>query len=169
MKRATSLPWFTLALLLAACGEQAPTPQPTTETAPPAAAAQAPAPEAAVGGILAAYVGKHPSEEVNGTRFLDQPVVKQAVEQTVPDAEVRQFIFGYDGPDAPFGERDGRLVAWGCERHNCGYHNWAILIAADGSNAEVCHYRNPDQPDGMSTWFLPGGRTEQRAGNCPSE
>jgi hypothetical protein len=120
-------------------------------------------------GLLSKYVGKHPSELVGGTRFLDEPVVQKAVAASVPEGAARKFVFGYDGPDAPIVAKAGRILAWGCERHNCGYHNWSVAITPEGTAAEVCYYRNDDQPDGQSIWYLPGGKTEQRAGNCPSE
>lgn len=120
-------------------------------------------------GALSKYVGKHPSDEVDGGRFLDEATVKAAVAATVPHAAVRKFVFNYDGPDAPIVVKDGRILAWGCERHNCGYHNWAILITPDGASADVCYYDNDDRPDGPSTWYLQGAKTEQRAGSCPSE
>lgn len=120
-------------------------------------------------GALSGYVGKHPSDAVDGARFLDEPMVVKAVEANVPDAAVRKFIFGYDGPDAPIVAKAGRILAWGCERHNCGYHNWSIAITPNGASAEICYYRDKARPDGPSTWYLPNGRTEQRSGNCPSE
>ena len=120
-------------------------------------------------GPLSVYVGKHPSETVDGTRFLDEPAVKAAVAASVTDAAVRDFVFKYDGPDAPIAGKDGRILAWGCERHNCGYHNWSISITPDGASADVCFYHDDDSADGPSTWYLAGGGTEQRPGNCPSD
>jgi hypothetical protein len=119
-------------------------------------------------GLLDAWVGKHPSEKVDGLTFLAQPRVKAAV-AAVPDAKVRDFVLGYNGPDAPIVKKDGRVLAWGCEKHNCGYHNWSISITPDGSSAEVCFYQNDAKPDGTSTWYVAAGKTEQRPGNCPSE
>jgi len=161
-----------LALILGACGggttpdkSAAASPSPTIATTATPAPSPAPRPT----GILAAYVGKHPSEPIEGMTFLDQPLVKAAVAAVVPDEKLRDFVFHYGGPDAPIVAREGRILAWGCERHNCGYHNWAVSILPDGSSAEVCLYQDPDRPDGKSTWFLPGGRKEVRPGNCPAE
>lgn len=120
-------------------------------------------------GPLSAYIGKHPSEKLSGLTFLEQPQVKAAVEQTVPDAEVRDFIFHYNGPDAPIVAKAGRILAWGCERHNCGYHNWAVSVLPDGSSPEICFYHDDEHADGAAHWFLPGGKAETRSGNCPSE
>lgn len=164
-------------LLLSACGgeqQQSPTvnqTQASANTSNPDAATADPGNAAATAtdGPLSKYIGKHPSDAVDGTRFLDEPMVVKAVAATVPDAAVRKFVFDYDGPDAPIVAKAGRILAWGCERHNCGYHNWSIAITPEGASAEVCFYRDKDRPDGSSTWYLPGGKTERRAGNCPSE
>jgi hypothetical protein len=123
-----------------------------------------------VSGPLDAWVGKHPSEKVDGVTFLAQPSVKAAITATVPDAKVRDFVFGYNGPDAPIVKKDGgRILAWGCEAHNCGYHNWSVSITPDGASAEVCFYQNNAKPDGPSIWYVAGGKTEQRPDNCPSQ
>jgi hypothetical protein len=119
---------------------------------------------------LARYVAWHPRESEGGGSFLAEPAVRRAIAANVRDSAIRDFIYHYDGPDAPIAQRrDGRLVAWGCEAHNCGFHNWAVAIAPDGSRAEVCYYHDDDQPDGTATWYLPGGRAVKRAGNCPDE
>ena len=119
---------------------------------------------------LARYVDWRPRESEGGRSFLTEPAVRKAIAANVRDAQIRNFIYHYSGPDAPIARRrDGRVIAWGCEARNCGFHNWAVAIAADGSRAEVCHYHNDDEPDGTSTWYLPGGRTVKRDGNCPDE
>lgn len=163
-------------LLLSACGGEsqqpaAPNHAETNASASPEAASADPGNTAipTMVGQLSKYVGKHPSDSVDGTRFLDEPMVVKAVEGAIPDTAVRKFIFGYKGPDAPIVAKAGRILAWGCERHNCGYHNWSIAITPDGASAEVCYYREQERPDGNSTWYLPAGKTEQRPGNCPSE
>lgn len=119
---------------------------------------------------LARYVHWRPRESEGGKSFLTEPAVRKAIAANVRDAGIRNFIYHYSGPDAPIARRgDGRLIAWGCEAQKCGFHNWAVAIASDGSRAEVCYYRNDDEPDGTSTWYLPGGRTVKRDGNCPDE
>ena len=119
---------------------------------------------------LAKYVDWRPRESEGGRSFLAEPAVKRAIAANVRDSAIRNFIYHYSGPDAPIAQRsDGRLIAWGCEAHNCGFHNWAVAITPDGRRAEVCYYHNDDEPDGTSTWYLPGGRTVKRPGNCPDE
>ena len=163
-------------LLLSACGGEPQQPATPNQSQMNASAT----PEAAITdpgnaatptavGPLSKYVGKHPSDTVDGTRFLDEPTVVKAVAASVPDAAVRKFVFDYNGPDAPIVAKADRILAWGCERHNCGYHNWSIAITSDGASADICYYRDKDRPDGTSTWYLPDGKTEKRPGNCPSE
>lgn len=119
---------------------------------------------------LAKYVDWRPRESEGGRSFLTEPAVRKAIAANVRDAQIRNFIYRYNGPDAPIAmRRDGRVIAWGCEAHNCGFHNWAVAITPDGKRAEVCYYHNDDEPDGTSTWYLPGGRTVKRDGNCPDE
>ena len=119
-------------------------------------------------GFLARYVDMRPREVEDGRSFLGEPAVRRAV-AAVRDARVRDFILHYDGPDAPIAAKNGRILAWGCEAHNCGFHNWSVSITPDGSSAEVCYYEDDERPDGSATWYLPRGRTVKRAGNCPDE
>ena len=119
-------------------------------------------------GFLARYVDMRPREVEDGRSFLGEPAVRKAV-AGVRDARVRDFILHYDGPDAPIAAKNGRILAWGCEAHNCGFHNWSVSITPDGSSAEVCYYEDDERPDGSATWYLPRGRTVKRAGNCPDE
>lgn len=118
---------------------------------------------------LARYVGKQPSEPVGGTSFKRDPAVTAAVAALVPDAKVRAFISGSTGPESAIALKDGRLLAWGCQVHNCGPHNWSVTIAPDGSRAEVCHYDETDAVAGQATWYVAPGRSERRTGSCPSE
>jgi hypothetical protein len=121
-------------------------------------------------GALSRYVDMHPREVEDGRSFLGEATVRQAIAASVHDSGVRNFIYHYDGPDAPIARtKSGRILAWGCEAHNCGFHNWAVSITPDGASAEVCYYRDDDRPDGSATWYSRGGRTVKRAGNCPDE
>ena len=121
-------------------------------------------------GALARYVDMHPHEVEGGRSFLGEPAVRQAIAASVRDAGVRSFIYNSNGPDAPIARtRGGRILAWGCEAHNCGFHNWAVSITPDGASAEVCYYHDDERPDGSATWYLPRGRTVKRAGNCPDQ
>lgn len=122
---------------------------------------------AATTGALSAYVGSMPWDAVNGVTFLANPQVRAAVEAAVPDAAVRHWVLvRADGPSNPIAIRDGRILATGCERHNCGPHNWSILIDPEGTAAEVCYARNT--VGDRATWYVAGRPAEERPGACPT-
>ncbi|MGQ0589630.1 MAG: hypothetical protein ACT4N8_08885 [Sphingosinicella sp.] len=156
---------------LAACGGEA------TQIAGNAAAVSgneataneaAPAPEgnAAQGsGPLSVYVGHPTNTPVDGVIFTDHPLVRRAVEAAVSDAAVRGRVLS-EGTAAPIALRDGRLVAHACEPHNCGPHNWTILIDPAGTSAEICYA--VDSIGERATWYAAGRVAEERPGACPS-
>lgn len=155
------------AVLLAGChsgdagNSVSPTPQPTSAVVPPAAA-----PTAA--GALDSYLGHYPFDAVGGVRFLDQPAVAKAIGALVPDTKIRALVLGGEGPGTPVARKDGKLLAWGCETHNCGGHDWTILIASDGGEASVCYHDAATMRE-RSRWYLAPDRSEMRDGDCPSE
>ncbi|MBX3593000.1 hypothetical protein [Sphingomonas sp.] len=157
------------ALALAGCSSNAPTenaaggadgPAGRTSEAPVGnRTAAAPAPS----GPLAVYVGKYPFDKVAGTSFLDDPLVRKSVRAAVGDPTILAWIFDKAGPQTPIAMIDGRLAAWGCEAHNCGPHQWTVLIAPDGSDAELCYL--PDDAV-RPVWYADGGATKRDA-SCP--
>jgi hypothetical protein len=157
-------------LSLAACGKtdnDHRRPDPAAPTSIPAAAVT-PSPNAtAAGASLAKYASHYPFDAVDGVRFLDAPEVRSAVAALVPAADVRALVLGGEGPATPIAMRGGALVAWGCETHNCGDHDWAIAIAPDGGHAQVC-YHDAAAMHGQSRWYVAPGKTEMRDGDCPS-
>lgn len=158
---------LTGAMLLAACqagntGNAAvPTPQPTAISV----ALPSPAPSPSV--ALSGYAGHYPFDAVGGVRFLDQPAVVRAVTALVPDAKIRALVLGGDGPGTPIVRQAGKLVAWGCETHNCGGHDWTISISPDGAAASVCYHDAATMQE-KARWYLAPGRNEMRDGDCPS-
>jgi hypothetical protein len=175
MMRLRTLAIPTLALFADACTGQggsndqaagnAVQPPATTNGAEPANAT-AGSDAAAAAGPLPAYVGRLPSDVVNGQTFLANPQVRAAVEAAVADAEVRRWVLREDVTSSPIGRRDGRIVATGCESHNCGPHHWSIVIDPEGTGAEVCYARNSTLE--RSTWYVAGRPAEDRPGDCPS-
>lgn len=121
---------------------------------------------ATAAGPLSAHVGRLPSDVVNGTTFLADPRVRAAVEAAVSDAEVRRWVLREDVTSSPIGRLDARIVATGCESHNCGPHHWSILIDPEGTSAEVCYAQNSTLE--RSTWYVAGRPAEERQGDCPS-
>lgn len=125
------------------------------------------APAAAAGGAsgLTAYVGKFPFDEVDGVIFENHPAVKAGVAATLTDAAVRKTIAETEGPAAPIEMIDGKVSAWACQAHNCGDHQWMVMVDPASGATDVC-YHNAEKLAGQSSWFLAGGKQETRPGNC---
>lgn len=148
--------------MLAACQRQADPPRPvaspTRAAAPPAAS---PTPHA----DLARYIGQYPTDAVApGGDFLGDAMVRDAVASAVPDAAIRARVLDRDVTATPIALVEGRVLSYGCEPHNCGPHNWAIAVAADGKNAAVCYY---DQDRDIARWY-PADAGAKPEGGCPS-
>lgn len=157
-----------LALLLAtaACRQAPPAAEDLavadkTEVARPAAATRSA--DATDAADLSRYVGAYPFDTVNGRRFLDEPAVRAALARLAPDPAIAARIVDGDGPRTPIRLRGDRLVSWGCEAHNCGAHNWALLLAPDGSDARLCY-----KPDGGSPRWYGADPVGEPKDGCPS-
>ncbi len=121
---------------------------------------------AAASGPLFAHVGHLPSDPVNGVTFLANPQVRAAVQAAVADPEVRRWVLREDVTSNPIGSQGGRIIATGCESHNCGPHHWSIVIDTEGTSAEVCYAHNSTLE--RSTWYVAGRSPEERPGDCPA-
>lgn len=118
---------------------------------------------------LADYAGKYPSDEVGGTAFLDHPMVIAGVEQAVSDSAARDWVLSSDTVQSPIFDSGGVLLSQACEPHNCGDHTWTILIHIETGATDVCYHDDAEMGLDESRWYLAQGRTEMRAGGCPSE
>lgn len=127
------------------------------------------APEAAAGaGGLSAYVGKFPFDKVGGVSWNDNRQVQAGIAKTVKDAAARKAILETPGPAAPIELIDGKVSAWACEQHNCGPHQWMVMVDPGSGATDVCYY--DEEADGANArWFLASGREEKRPGNCQVE
>lgn len=179
------VPTFAFALILAACGANAekaaadapkkgaPSATATTRTPPDASATTtaaagptetSPLPPTA-GSKLASYVGKYPFDKVDGVTWNDNVLVKAGIAATVTDAAVRKAITTTPGPSAPIEIKDGKVVAWSCEQHNCGSHQWSVHIDPRTGATDVCYFDEAADPD-KARWFLANGKNEKREANC---
>lgn len=164
------IPIFILAaVVLASCAAETPSPPGNDVAANFAAPSLAGNDSAgsgigAVDGPLSVYVGKYPFDKVAGVSFLAHPLVRAAVEGAVPDAKIRRWILDKAGPRSPITLYDGRLVSGGCQENFCGPHEWTVLLAPDGTRAEICY-----KPPGQNTriWYA-GGKDVRRTDLCPS-
>lgn len=160
-----------MALLLAGCGGSD-SPDANTLAAPqfvpPATEPPAPLAGQAQTTPLTTYVGHYPNEAVDGVGFFDRTEVANALIALVPEERSRRLIAGREATTTPIFRRGGLIAAHGCEAHNCGDHNWTVLVAAnaDADKATVC-YHDAASMGGASRWTT---RREavQRPGDCPA-
>ena len=173
-----------LALAVAACGTKADgTATDAPKSAAPAATAPAGNPPDAsgtkaapgpaqtsplpptAGTKLASYVGKYPFDKIDGVAWNDHVLVKAGIAATVKDAAARKAIATTEGPSAPIEMKDGKVVAWSCEQHNCGAHQWSVHIDPRTGATDVCYFDEAADPD-KARWFLANGAEEKREANC---
>lgn len=114
---------------------------------------------------LLAYVGKYPFDKVDGFIWDKNPAVVAAINKAVLDASIRKTMREATGPAAPIEMKKGKITAWACQVHNCGDHQWAVMIDPKSGAAEVCYF-NQETQNGDSRWFLGNGIEEKRSGNC---
>jgi hypothetical protein len=125
-------------------------------------ATPSPAPAA---GKFTRYIGKYPFDRVDGKRFQDLPEVHAAVAAAVHDPKIQRLILtDKDRPTTPIALEGGMLLSWGCEAHNCGPHNWTLLMKPDGSSPQVCY---TDMDHGGTRWFA-NGAVLAKTDPCPS-
>ena len=164
--------FLTPLLLLAGCGSQ------TDKTAdnaaaagfvPPPTQAPTPIPGQAHSNPITAYVGKYPTDAVDGVGFYDRTEVSRALNDAVGDDAVRRRFLARDAVTVPiFAMRDGRVAAHGCEPHNCADANWTFVVAADGSRGEACYHDAADM-GATSRWYAANAAPKSRPGDCPQE
>lgn len=170
-------------LALSACGDKADTAATEapgtagTVAASPAAAPAADAPAAektaetptplppTAGSKLAAYVGKYPFDKVDGVAWNDHALVKAGIAASVKDAKALKAITTLAGPAGPIEMRGDKVMSWSCQAHNCGPHQWAVLIDPRTGATDVCYF-DEEADAANSRWFLATGKEEKRPGNC---
>lgn len=158
-------------LLLAACNTQADKPADDAAAAfvPPPTQSPTPLPGQAHTNPITAYVGKYPTDAVDGVGFYDRTEVSRALIDTVGDEAVRRRFTTRDAVAVPiFATKDQRIAAHGCEPHNCADANWTFLVAADGSRGEAC-YHDAATMGATSRWYAPNAVPKSRPGDCPQE
>ena len=153
-----------LAVGLWACQGSDGAPPQTSGGRPTATAKAAPAPAPPAPDLIR-YEGRYPFDAVEGVTFPVHPLVRAAVEQSVRDPALRQRILSSDVTAAPVERIGERLLYWACEPHNCGAHNWTVMLLRDGRGAEVC-YVNVDDP-ARSGWYRGGQRQALSREGCP--
>lgn len=117
---------------------------------------------------IAAYVGKYPFDKVRGMAFTQHPVVVRAVKAALLGAIFQSRVLDPDSTSGPIVRQGDFIVSWACEPHNCGFHQWAIVLTGSARKAAVCYY-NEDLSEG-ARWFIDGSVVfVQPDGNCQFE
>ncbi|TKD51955.1 hypothetical protein [Sphingomonas baiyangensis] len=156
-------------LLLCACGGGAPDAANTAIAGNDAATANQAAATSSTSAALDVYRGRYPNEVVGATRFNEHPLVRAAVAKALGKhkAMSARTVLEGAGPATPIAMAGDRLLSWGCEQHNCGAHNWALLVAADGSRPELCYHNEAMQP--VTRWLIDGEASARMLPEgCPS-
>lgn len=159
-------------LLLAACGSQSEKPADNAAAAafvPPPTQAPKPIPGQAHSNPITAYVGKYPTDAVDGVGFYDRTEVARALIDAVGDETIRRRFTARDAVTVPiFTTGDGRVAAHGCQPHDCADANWTLIVAADGSRGEAC-YHDAATMGTTSRWYAASAVPKSRPGDCPQE
>ena len=134
---------------------------------PPQTRAPTPLPGQAQTNPLTAYIGKYPHDAVGGVDFYDRTDVASGLVTAVGDAKLREMIRGRSGPATPVFKMGERVAAWGCEEHNCGDHNWTVIVDSKAGKTQVC-YHDAAKMGTRSDWY-DGAAPVRRAETCPSE
>lgn len=127
------------------------------------------APAKPKGPDLVKYVGKYPFDPVDGIAWYDHPVVQAGVKATVKDPDIAALLVDpAAGPSGPIWQAKGRINAWGCEQHDCGDHQWTVMVKPETGQVDVC-YSDATKTPGQSRWIFADGRDELRDDSCPQE
>lgn len=129
---------------------------------PPATQGPTPLPGQAHVAPLAAYIGHYPDEPVDGVNFFDRTEVATALDGAVTDPALRRAVVHNQGPRTPIFRVGSRIASWGCEAHDCGNHDWTLLIDPASGKGELCVH------EGGQTLWRAGGSPERRGADCPS-
>ncbi len=133
--------------------------------APPEPAAQAdkaPPP-------LRAYLGKHPTEPVQGVTFFQHPDVRAAIIASGVDRDIQKAIVFDDNVVGVVTETRGRLLLHGYDPAGAGSTNWAILMVPETRKAAVCYSTGIVGYEKGADWYYEGDQAFTLYTPCPSE
>lgn len=89
---------------------------------------------------LNAYVGKYQFDEIAGYSLLNHPQFRNNVNAVVNNDIDRWWLFNENATSGPIEFRDGKIIAWACEQHNCSNRNWNVAIDPQSQETEVCFH-----------------------------
>lgn len=125
--------------------------------------------------VLSKYVGKYPSDKVDGISFTKNEAVTAAVKAAlahIPRASDLEHLMlapenAIDSAIALLSS--DRLYARSFDPSSGGSINWAILITGDGTKAAICYSEEAIYGSGVSRWYYKGDEAFTLEGPCPSE
>jgi hypothetical protein len=113
---------------------------------------------------LAFYSGKYPFDKIRGYTFVSHPFVRAAMTRAVWSKTIRDQVLSA-GVAGPISQSATLMVAHSCEPHNCGDHNWTIVIVKPRGPAAVC-YHDQELTDSSGRWFVDGQARYVSADGC---
>lgn len=132
---------------------------------------QSASPSPGDGAGLSRYVGKYPWDKVDGVDFLHDPVVRNAVKQSVTDPGLQKLLLveTEGATTGPIIESEGRLLMSAFDPASGGDVNWALLVAADGSAAALCHSTGVETGTHGAAWYQNGALRFTLDARCPHD
>lgn len=154
------------ALWATACTASAPA---ETDDGNPVEESEAPLPDNRTD--LSRYVGKYPWDKVDGVDFLRDPVVQDAVKDSVSDPDLQKLLLAETerATAGPIIESEGRLLMRAFDPASGGDVNWALLVAADGSAAAVCYSTGVKEGKQGADWHHEGALRFTLYTKCPHD
>lgn len=168
MRSSLSITSALIALSVAACGGPKDAAEPSPGNfVPPVTQAPTPLAGQRQSTPLTSYVGHYPRDAVDGVGFYDRSEVANLLVDLVPEEKLRRTIVGRDATTIPIARAGSRLLAHGCEAHDCADRNWTMEVAIDGNfdQGSVC-YHDAETMGETSRWTTRAG-SERRPGDCP--
>ena len=100
--------------------------------------------------------------------FTQHPAVLRAVKAALLGSVIQSRVLDPNSTSGPIARQGDFIVSWACQPHNCGFHQWAIVLTGSGRKAAVCYY-NEDLSEG-ARWFVDGNVSfVQKNSNCQFE
>ena len=118
---------------------------------------------------LRAYLGKHPTEPIQGVSFFHHPDVRAAIIASGVDRDIQKSIFFDDNVVGVVTETRGRLLLHGYDPAGAGSTNWAILMIPDSGKAAVCYSTGIEGYEKGADWYFEGDLAFTLYTPCPAE
>lgn len=91
---------------------------------------------------LSSYIGKYILDEVDGVNILNHPNFTKGINALEINDVEKNWLLSDAATSSPIKEKDGKIIIWGCEKHNCANRNWTTSISISTGKTEVCFYHS---------------------------